>query len=46
MGINLSKLQISEREYRYIMEKVKDDTNLYSKMWSYLFRLKQQGGNK
>ena len=44
MGIDLTKLPISEREYKYIMEKVKDDKNLYSKLWTHLFRVKHQEG--
>lgn len=43
MGIDLTKLPISEREYKYIMEKVKDNKDLYSKLWTYLFKIKHQG---
>lgn len=42
MGIDLTNLPISETEYKYIMEKVKDDKNLYNKLWTYLFRVKHQ----
>jgi len=35
-------LPISEKEFKYILEKVKGDHQLYNKLWSFWFKYKQQ----
>ena len=35
-------LPITENEYKYIMESVKSNKQLYSKLWSYWFNYKYQ----
>jgi hypothetical protein len=35
-------LPISEKEFKYILEKIKENQQLYSKLWSFWFRYKHQ----
>jgi hypothetical protein len=35
-------LPISEKEFKYILEKIKQDQQLYNKLWSFWFQYKYQ----
>ena len=35
-------LPITENEFKYILEKIKENRQLYNKLWSFWFRYKQQ----
>jgi hypothetical protein len=35
-------LPVTEKEFKYILDKVKGDQQLYNKLWSFWFRYKHQ----
>jgi hypothetical protein len=37
-------LPITESEFKYILNIVKSNTQLYNKLWAYWFKLKYQNG--
>ena len=36
------ELPINEKEFKYILEKIKGNNQLYSKLWSFWFKYKYQ----
>ena len=44
LSLNSAKmdLPITEKEFKYILEKIKADQQLYNKLWSFWFQYKPQ----
>jgi hypothetical protein len=39
---DIMDLPINEKEFKYILDKIKGNQQLYSKLWSFWFRYKHQ----